>query len=145
MHPTVSITVDGTPVAGAFYERLKTITVTDKEGSDADTFDMELNDGPPSFLAIPRKGAIVDIRIGYGAPRSLGKFTVDKVSCKCLPYSMSISGKSADLRSGKLKERQERHWDKKKLKDIVRQVASESGLDAAIDPVSYTHLTLPTN
>ena len=134
MHPTVSITIDGTPVAGAFYERLKTITVTDKEGGGADTFDMELNDGPPAFLAIPRKGAIVDIRIGYGAPRSLGKFTVDKVSCKCLPYSMSISGKSADLRSGKLKEKKERHWDKKKLKDIVQQVASESGLEAAVDP-----------
>ena len=134
MQPIVKVTIDGKPVAGGFYERLVSITVTDKDGKNADTFDMELNDGPPSFLAIPRKGAVVDVQIGYGTARSLGKFTVDKVSCKCLPYSMSISGKSADLRSGKLKEKKERHWDKKKLKDIVHQVASESGLEASVDP-----------
>lgn len=133
MNPKVEITVDGTPVAGAFYERLISISVTDKEGLSSDVFQMELNDGPPSFLAIPRKGAIVDIRIGYGATRSLGLFVVDKVSVKCLPYSMSISGKARDMRSGKLKERQERHWDNTKLKDIVSGIASESGLTASVD------------
>ncbi|OJU92288.1 MAG: hypothetical protein BGO06_15540 [Shinella sp. 65-6] len=64
MRPRIEITIDGQPVAGAFYERLISVSVTDKEGVKADTFDMELNDGPPQFLAIPRKGAIVDIRIG---------------------------------------------------------------------------------
>ncbi|MBN9056117.1 MAG: hypothetical protein J0H80_20625 [Rhizobiales bacterium] len=71
--------MDGTPVAGAFYERLISVSVTDKEGLASDTFQMDLNDGPPSFLAIPRKGAIVDIRVGYGRARSLGLFVVDKV------------------------------------------------------------------
>ncbi|MQY44516.1 late control protein D [Rhizobiales bacterium RZME27] len=133
MHPRIEVTIDGTPVAGAFYERLVSITVTDKEGAQADTVDIELNDGPPNFLALPRTGAIVDVRLGYGQMRSLGKFTVDKVTPKCLPYSMSISGKSADLRNKKLKERQERHWDKKKVKDIVDEVAKESGLEASVD------------
>lgn len=133
MKPRIEITIDGQPVAGAFYERLISVTVTDKEEGGADTFDMELNDGPPQFLAIPRKGAIVDIRVGYGATRSLGRFTVDKVTSKFLPYSMTIGGKSADLRNGKLKEKQERHWDKKKLKDIVSEAAAESGLSASVD------------
>ncbi|WLR98642.1 phage late control D family protein [Shinella sumterensis] len=133
MKPRIEITIDGQPVAGAFYERLISVTVTDKEEGGADTFDMELNDGPPQFLAIPRKGAVVDIRMGYGTTRSLGRFTADKVTPKFLPYSMSIGGKSADLRSGKLKEKQERHWDKKKLKDIVSEVATESGLSASVD------------
>jgi len=133
MKPRIEITIDGQPVAGAFYERLISVSVTDKEGVKADTFDMELNDGPPQFLAIPRKGAIVDIRIGYGTTRSLGRFTVDKVTPKCLPYSMTIGGKSADLRNGKLKEKQERHWDKKKLKDVVSEIAGESGLSASVD------------
>jgi len=92
-----------------------------------------MNDGPPQFLAIPRKGAVVDVKLGYGAARSLGKFTVDKVACKFFPFSMSISGKSADLRSGKLKENQERHWDKTKLKDIVGELAKESGLEPSVD------------
>ena len=133
MHPRIEVTIDGKAVAGAFYERLVSITVTDKEGITSDTVDIELNDGPPSFLSIPRKGAIIDVKLGYGALRSLGQFTADKVTCKCLPYSMSISGKAADLRSGKLKEPQERHWDKKKLKDIIGEIASESGLSASVD------------
>ena len=133
MHPQVQITVDGNPVAGGFYERLVSISVTDKEGVESDAFQMELNDGPPQFLALPRKGAIVDIRIGYGAARSLGTYVVDKVSGKCLPYSLSISGKSTDLRASKAKERKERHWDKKKVKDIVSDLAGDMGLSASVD------------
>lgn len=133
MHPIVEITIDGQPVAGAFYERLISVSVTDKEGIQSDTFEMELNDGPPSMLAIPRTGAIVDIRIGYGAAASLGTYVVDKVSCKCLPYGMSISGKSEDLGASKLKQRGEKHWDNKKVKDIVNDIASEAGLSASVD------------
>lgn len=139
MRPIVEITVDGTPVAGTFYERLLSISVTDKEGYASDIFQMELNDGPPEFLAIPRKGAIVDIRIGYGTARSLGLFVVDKVEPKFLPYSMSISGKALDMRSGKMKEQQERHWDKKKVKDIVSEIAAESGLAASVDSAVGEH------
>lgn len=134
MKPSVLVTVDGQPVAGAFYERLISVSVVDKEGAGADTIDIQLNDGPPAFLAIPRKGAIIDVSIGYGALRSLGQFTVDKVKVDCLPYAVSISGKSADLRSGKLKERKERHWDKKTLGDIISEIAGESGLSASVDP-----------
>ena len=133
MHPQVQITVDGNPVAGGFYERLVSISVTDKEGLASDAFQMELNDGPPQFLALPRKGAIVDIRIGYGAARSLGTYVVDKVSAKCLPYSLSISGKARDMRDSKAKERKERHWDKKKVKDIVSDLAGDMGLSASVD------------
>lgn len=134
MKPLIEITVDGNPVAGAFYERLISFSVTDKEGVSSDSFQMDLNDGPPSFLAIPRTGARVDIKVNDGTGmRSLGTFTVDKVSAKCLPYSLSISGKAADLRSGKLKENKERHWDGKKLKDIVGELAKESGLGVSID------------
>lgn len=140
MFPKVVVTVDGQAVAGAFYERLVSITVTDKEGIESDTFQMELNDGPPSFLAIPATGAIVNIAIGYDAPQTLGTFVVDKVSCKCFPFSMSISGKAADLGSGKLKEKQERHWDEKTVKDIVEQVAGESGLSAEVDGEIGAHM-----
>ena len=135
MKPSVEITIDGMPVAGGFYERLKSVTVTDKEGLKSDTVDIELNDGSPDFIALPRKGAIIGVRMGYDDNlASLGTFTADKISCDCLPYSMKISGNAVDFRSGKLKERQERAWDKKSLGDIVSQIAEESGLTPAIDP-----------
>ncbi|MGY5801843.1 phage late control D family protein [Rhizobium sp. LEGMi12c] len=135
MQPRVEVTVDGVPMAGAFYDRLISVTVTDEEGLKSDTVDIELNDGPPNFLALPRKGAIISVKMGYG--RSLvpkGEFTADKISLDCLPYKMSISGKAADLRSGKLKERQERAWDKVTIGDLMSQIAGESGLTAAVDP-----------
>lgn len=135
MHASIEVVVDGQPVAGGFYERLVSASVVDKEGVTSDTCQLELNDGPPSFLALPRKGAIIDIRMGYrpGALRSLGQFVVDKVSGACLPYSLTISGKSADLRSGKLKENQERHWDDKTVKQIVEDIAKDAGLEAKVD------------
>jgi phage protein D len=134
MQPRVEITVDGVPVAGQFYERLISVTVTDEEGLKSDTVDIELNDGPPNFLALPRKGAIISVKMGYGSDLvSKGQFTADKISLDCLPYKMSISGKAADLRSGKLKERQERAWDKAKLGDIIAEIADESGLAPAVD------------
>lgn len=134
MKPRVEVSIDGVPVAGHFYERLLSLTVTDEEGMKSDTVDIELNDGPPNFLAIPRKGAIISVKMGFGddlVPK--GVFTADKVNVDCLPYKMSISGKAADLRSGKLKERQERSWDKRKLGDILSQIANESGLTPAVD------------
>lgn len=134
MKPRVEVSIDGVPVAGHFYERLLSLTVTDEEGMKSDTVDIELNDGPPNFLAIPRTGAIISVKMGFGddlVPK--GVFTADKVNVDCLPYKMSISGKAADLRSGKLKERQERSWDKTKLGDILSQIASESGLTPAVD------------
>lgn len=141
MRARVEVIVDGQPVAGAFYERLISLTVTDKEGVSSDTFQAELNDGPPAFLALPRTGAIVEIRLGYGETglRSVGRFTVDKVSAKCLPYSVSISGKSADLRNGKLKENKERHWDRKTVGEVVREIASECGLAASVDAEIGAH------
>lgn len=132
MKPVIKVEVNGEPVAGGFYERLISCTVTQKEGVGADTFDATLNDGNP-FLAIPPKGASVKISLGYGTASHIGEFTVDSVSLSCLPYQMKISGKSADLRSGKLKERQERHWDKSKLKDIIGEIAGEAGLEASVD------------
>lgn len=134
MTPQVEMTIDGTPVAGAFYTRLISLTVTDKEGSSSDTFEAELNDGPPDFLALPRKGAIAEIRMGYAQSglRSMGRFTVDQVSGECLPYKLKISGKAADLRASPLKQRAERHWDDTTLGEVVKDLAEAAGLDPVI-------------
>lgn len=141
MHPVVEVTVDGKAVAGTFYERLVSLTVTDKEGVSSDVFEAVLNDGPPDFLALPRTGAIVDVRLGYreASVASVGRFTVDKVQAKCLPYSLSISGKAADLRAGTLKENRERHWEGRSVADIVSEFAGEAGLQPAIDAEIGAH------
>lgn len=132
MHPEIQITVDGTPVTGAFWSRLVSVSITDQEGERSDSIQLELNDSDP-FIEIPRKGAIIRVHMGYRHSGTvfMGAYTADDIDVKCLPYSMSISGKSADMRAG-LKEKKERHWDNKKIGDVVKQIASENGLEARV-------------
>ncbi|NBN62771.1 phage late control D family protein [Pannonibacter tanglangensis] len=134
MTPAVELTIDGEPVSGLFYERLISLSITDKEGFGSDRFEAELNDGPPVFLALPRKGAVADIRLGYRETglRSMGQYTVDEVHPECLPYRLKISGKAADLRASKLKSNQERHFDKATLGDVVSELAGEAGLQPVL-------------
>lgn len=141
MHPVVELTIDGRPVAGAFYERLLSVEIVDKEGVASDRFSAELNDGPPDFLALPRKGAIVSVSLGYRdrGVQEMGQYTADEVQAHCLPYRLSISGKAADLRKGKLKEHQERHWDDATLGEIVEEIAGEAGLAARISDKLAAH------
>lgn len=141
MHPIIELTVDGKPVAGAFYERLMEFSCEDKEGIDSDRFDAKLLDGPPDFLEMPRKGAVVVARLGYRETgiRQVGRWIVDTIKGACLPYSVSIGGKAADLRKGKLKTRGEKHWDDKQLREIVEEVAGDAGLSARVSDTIGQH------
>ncbi|AXS39282.1 contractile injection system protein, VgrG/Pvc8 family [Breoghania sp. L-A4] len=142
MHPKVIVTVDGKPVAGAFYERLVSLVITDRDGKRSDSVAIELADGPPDYLALPRRGAVIRVQLGYVETRvrDMGAFVVDEVSGNCLPYALRITGRAADLRDGKLKERKERHWDRKSLSDIVKQLADENGLTPVITGSIGSHV-----
>ncbi len=141
MHPIIELTVDGKPVAGAFYERLMEFSCEDKEGIESDRFDAKLLDGPPHFLELPRKGAVVVAKLGYRETgiRQVGRYIVDTIKGACLPYSVSIGGKAADLRKGKLKTRGENHWDDKTLREIVEEVAGDAGLTARVSEAIGQH------
>lgn len=133
MRPKCVVTVNGKPVAGLFFEKLIRLSIHDHDGGKADTLDMQLEDGPP-FLEIPNKDDEVKVWLGYedGPFDYMGAFKVDDVEIDCLPWKMSIKGKSADLRSG-MKEHRTRHWDSKPFGDVFRQMAGEHGLSAQID------------
>lgn len=132
MHPKVLLSIDGTPVSGTFWSRLVSVTVTDKEGTRSDTIDLVLNAGPP-FIELPRKKALITCSMGYveTGVASMGAFTADEIELSCIPYSIKIQGKSADMRDT-LKEHRERHWDDKTVKDVVSEIASEHGLSAQV-------------
>ncbi|WP_336810947.1 phage late control D family protein [Bosea sp. MMO-172] len=141
MHPMIELTVDGKPVAGAFYERLMEFSCEDKEGIESDRFDARLLDGPPAFLEMPRKGAVVVAKLGYRETglRQVGRYVVDTIKGACLPYSVSIGGKAADLRKGKLKTRSERHWDNETVQKIVEDVAGDAGWSAKVSEAIGQH------
>lgn len=138
MTPTCRISVDGTLVSGVFSSRIISCEVTDNEGDYSDTVRIELNDYP--FAAIPRKGAIIRVWLGYGVAgvAYMGAFTADEIEVHLFPFRMSIAGRGADFRKA-AKENRERHWDETTLGDIVRQIASENGWEAKVDPAIGAH------
>jgi phage protein D len=131
--PRAEISVNGKPVASLFKERLISVTIVDKEGVTSDTIDCELNDGNP-FAAIPKKGDTIEASLGYleTGVAFFGSYIVEDPEIQFMPYSMMVKGKGANMRDA-LKQRRARHWDKKTVKDIVGQIASENGLSPVID------------
>ncbi|OYW56767.1 MAG: hypothetical protein B7Y80_01410 [Hyphomicrobium sp. 32-62-53] len=129
------ITVDGQPASNLFWQRLISVTVTDKEGSASDTIDVSLNAGMPPDLALPRRGAIITCQMGPSLAdlADFGTFTADDVTLHILPYKIQVQGKAADMRAG-LKEHKSRHFDDETFGGVVQKMASENGLSAQIDP-----------
>jgi phage protein D len=131
--PRAEIKVNGKPVASLFNERLISVTIVDKEGVTSDTISCDLNDEHP-FAAIPKKGDTIEASLGYleTGVAFFGRYTCEDPEVRCLPYAMTVNGKGANMRDA-LKQRRARHWDKKTVKDIVSQIASENGLSPVID------------
>ncbi|MFN3624627.1 MAG: phage late control D family protein [Hyphomicrobium sp.] len=136
-HPICLLNIGGVPASAGVMSRLISCTVTDKEGFSADTIDIELLGGP--YVGVPR-GTIITCSMGYedGGVAFMGSFKVDEGEIHCLPYTVKIQGKSADMRE-KLKEHRERHFENKSVKDIVSQIAGEHGLSAQVDAAVGAH------
>lgn len=136
-HPELLVQIDGVPVSGVFFERLVSLNITDREGIQSDTLEFVFNDAPPHF-ASPRRGAVASVTIGYGdgLRAFVGDYVIDSVIFECLPYTIRVSGHSADLRS-EMKANKSRHWDQSSVKNIVSGIADEYGLELKIsDEVS---------
>ena len=78
MRPVCRLTIDGQPVSDFFWSRLISVTVTDQEGVESDTIDVDIEAGPP-FIALPREKAVIKCWLGYGAnPTYMGAFEVEE-------------------------------------------------------------------
>lgn len=128
MHPKCIITINGTPVAGLFWEKLVSVSITDREGARSDTIELELEDGPP-HIEIPQDGDVIQAWLGYEETgvEYMGAYTIADVDVDILPWKIKVRGEAADM-TAPLKEHKERHWDDKTLKDIVGEVAKDAGL-----------------
>ncbi|MEP4950065.1 MAG: contractile injection system protein, VgrG/Pvc8 family [Paracoccaceae bacterium] len=138
-HPKVLVDIDGVPVSGLFFERLVSLNITDREGIRSDTLELVFNDGAPHF-ASPRRGAVASVTILSGAGGGFaGVYVIDRVDYKCLPYTITVSGHAADLRS-EMKTSKSRHWDDTSVKDIVTEIAGEYGLEPKISDAVSSHV-----
>lgn len=61
----------------------------------------------------------------------MGEFAVDDIAIDCLPYQMTISGRSADVRK-KLKQQKSRSLENTTVKEIAEKIAADHGLQAVV-------------
>lgn len=139
MHPKCVITINGAPVAGLFWEKLISVTVTDREGARSDTIDLDLEDGPP-HIAIPQENDLIQCWLGYEETgvEYMGAFTVSDVEVNCIPWTLKVRGEAADM-TAPLKEHKERHWDNKTIQQIVSDVAGDAGLAPQVSGAVGSH------
>lgn len=139
IRPEIFVTVDGTPVAGAFFTTLISLAISDREGLASDSMELVFADAPPHFQS-PRRGAVVRIEIVTdGGGSFAGSYVVDRVQFACFPHTITVGGHSADLQS-EMKTARTRHWDDVTVRDVVEEIAGDYGLEPRIaDAVSGHH------
>lgn len=137
--PSIQVDVDGSPVAGGFFSRLESLSVTDREGVGSDSISLSFDDSEPR-IANPRRGAVIRVQLETAEGGSFtGEYIVDRVEWSCLPYRVSVSGHAADLR-GEMKTARSRFWDDSSVGAIVGQIAGEHGLVARISESVASHV-----
>ncbi|WP_413247388.1 phage late control D family protein [Pseudomonas sp. Marseille-Q5115] len=130
--PQCRVVVNGTDITAMVEKRLMSIHVTDNRGIEADQLDIELSDHD-GRLAIPPRGAKIQLWLGWSDTGLVdkGTFIVDETEHSGAPDTLSIRGRSADLRAG-LKVKRERSWHGQSLLGIVQAIAGAYGLGAVV-------------
>ena len=120
--------------------RLLSLSLTEKRGGEADQLELTLDDAD-GRLALPRKGAVLRLQLGWrrgdDVPLGLvdkGAFKVDEVEwTEGAPDQVRITARAADLTAG-FRIRRERGWTGTTLGAIARAVAAGAGLTAVVAP-----------
>lgn len=115
--------------------RLINLSLTDNRGLEADTLDLELSDHDGK-LALPPRNATISLALGWkGKPLiDKGQYSVDEVQFSGGASSadkLTIRARAADLKST-LTEQKERSFHKKKLGEIVNEIAQGNKLKSQV-------------
>lgn len=128
--PSYRLAINGKPLS--LQGRLMSLTLTDNKGMEADQLDIEIDDSDGQ-VEIPRRGVKLTLALGWaGRPLTdKGVFVVDEVSHQGAPDKLTISARSADLRSG-LRTQKEKSWHDQALGSIVTAIARTNQLKPVI-------------
>ena len=145
MRPVFRIVIDGRQdVTDRIRDRLLSLRVADEAGRLSDSAELRLDDRD-GVLALPRRGAGMEISLGYEDRREAvaGTYVVDEVELSGPPQTLAVRAKAADMRSS-LKAQKTRSWDDVSLGELVSSIAADHGLEArvgsALRTVRISHL-----
>lgn len=138
MRAEFQVLADGADITPLLRDRLISIHVTDRPGLAADSCEIKVDDRDGK-VAIPPKGASLRVSLGWAGAGlcALGTFKVDEVAVESSPMTLTIRGKSADLRKGAKSQRSEA-YENVTLAAIAALVAQRQGwkpvcrVDAAV-------------
>lgn len=127
----------GEDLTGKVGPRLLRLQVSEKRGGEADQLDITIHDHDRS-MALPNKGAVLRVALGWHGGADVaaglvdkGSFKVDEVEFSGPPDIITIRARSADFASSYRVRRERSHRDTT-LGAIIRKVAGENGLTARI-------------
>ncbi|MEN3749051.1 contractile injection system protein, VgrG/Pvc8 family [Sphingomonas sp. HF-S3] len=135
--PDFRVIVGGEDVSSGVRPRLKSLRISEKRGGEADQLDLVLDDSDGA-MALPRKGMMVQVRLGWKQGRYASLGLVDKGSFKIDEVEwndgeISLRGRSADQTSN-FRIRKERSWRATTLGAIVGEIAAGNGWEARVAP-----------
>jgi phage protein D len=138
--PVFVIVANKSDITSKIADRLVQMTITDEAGVDADMLEISLADHDPADrIAIPPKGAELEVWLGYGVAATYkGLYVCDEVSLGGYPCYMTIRARAAQFNKSKegktdLQTQKSRSWSKGlKLGDIAEKIAKEHGMTAAV-------------
>lgn len=131
------VMIAGSDVTSKLNPHLLSLRVSDKVGTHSDTATIELDD-TDGRLAMPQQGVPVMILLGWEEQgvRMVFSGTVDEVrsSGSRSGRTISVTAKGIDTKS-KVKQPQQRHFDKKTVKEVLSEAGKSAGIDKVeVDP-----------
>lgn len=134
MTPLFKLTIEGIDRTAQVEQRLISLSMTDKRGTEADELSLTLSDHDAA-LPLPTKGN--KIRLWLAMPDTgdmidKGTFTIDDAEHSGTPDQLQIRAKSADFKSS-LKVKRSDSYHQRKLGEIAQTVAKRHDLVLAID------------
>lgn len=142
--PAWRVVLDGKDLTERLAPRLIELSLTESRGDEADQLDLRIHDHD-GRMALPRRGVTLEVALGWehSGLVNKGTFVVDDVEHSGAPDVISIRARSADL-TGAMRGRRERSWHGTTLGEILKAIAGEHSLKAAIAPalasVAVPHL-----
>lgn len=133
MTPFVEVSLGGSVLAG-FAPRALSGQIVEYDGDHADELHLAVSNHD-GRLKKPRADETISVAAGWRETGvvKFGQFVVTEVTKVGPRAEFHITGHAADLKK-KLKEQKSRAWAKDKtLGDVIRDVAKDNGLTAAID------------
>ncbi|AWY99584.1 phage late control gene D protein (GPD) [Rhodobiaceae bacterium] len=133
MTPDYDISVAGRSITPTISGRLIDLTLSDKRGFEADELSLTLDDAD-GRLDIPRRGAEVQVSLGFKETGLVdkGTYIVDEASHSGPPDRLTLRARSADYHKS-LNEQKRRSFRDMPLGDILKTIAGDHGLEAAIE------------